>query len=263
MSKNEKQKLNTEDLVSNPQNYVESFRKNIFTLLDISGYTLRELSEKADMSFETLKSFLYGDAKDCKLSTAVKIARAFHISIDEVVGADTIDKKSRDSLCMCRSMPDYVVYLIRSFIRHQYKLQNQCDEKSINIPVLLPQCANGYLTTTNVTTTVCIDHLTNNLKSKISLGIQIPCEHYEPYYMPNEIILLAADRDGLNGERCIVSYKGNFFFAIKRFYIENGQKKWKYISMMDGRTEVLQNDIDDKIGYIVGYLNPDYSWGIR
>ncbi len=263
MSKNKKNHINFEDLVSNPQNYVESFRKNIFTLLDATDCTLRELSEKADMPYETLKSFLYGDSKDCKLSTAVKIARAFNLSIDELVGADTINQISRESLYICRNLPDYVVYLIRSFIRHQYKIHSAFDEKSINIPVLLPECANGYLTTTNITTTVCIDHLTNNLKSKVVLGIQIPCEHYEPFYMPNEIVLLAVDRDGLNGERCVVSYKGNYFFAIKRSYIENGEKKWKYISMMDGKTEVLKNDIDDKIGYIVGYLNPDNSWGIR
>uniref|UniRef100_UPI004055C087 helix-turn-helix domain-containing protein n=1 Tax=Acetatifactor sp. TaxID=1872090 RepID=UPI004055C087 len=263
MSKNPKNKVEFGDLVSNPQNYVESFRNNIFRLMDIYDLSLRELSEKADMPFETLKSFLYGDAKDCKLSTAVKVARAFHVSIDELIGADTIDEKSRESLCISRNLPDYVVYLIRSFIRHQNKLQSQFDAKSVNIPVLLPQCANGYLPTTNITTTVCIDHLTNNLKSKIALGIQIPCEHYEPYYMPNEIILLAVDRDGLNGERCVVSYKGNYFFAIKRSYIENGEKKWKYISMMDGRTEVLKSDIDDKIGYIAGYLNPDGSWGVR
>lgn len=263
MTKSKKNHVAFEDLVSNPQNYVESFRKNIFTLLDAHDLTLRELSEKADMPFETLKSFLYGDSKDCKLSTAVKIARAFNLSIDEVVGADTINLMSRESLYICRNLPDYVVYLIRSFIRHQFKIHSQFDPKSINIPVLLPECAHGYLTTTNVTSTVCIDHLTNNLKSKISLGIQIPCEHYEPYYMPNEIVLLAADRDGLNGERVVVSYKGNYFFAIKRSYIENGEKKWKYISMMDGRTEVLKNEIDDKIGYVVGYLNPDNSWGVR
>lgn len=263
MSKTPKNKVEHGDLVTNPQNYIESFRSNIYKLMDIYDYSLRELSEHADMSFETLKSFLYGDAKDCKLSTAVKIARAFHLSIDEVVGAETIDATTKESLALCRNMPDYVVYLIRSFIRHQHKLHCKFDEKSVNIPVLLPECCNGYLQTTNITSTVCIDHLTNNLKSKVSLGIQIPCEHYEPYYMPNEIVLLAADRDGMNGERCVVSYKGNFFFAIKRFYIENGEKKWKYISMMDNHTELLKTDIDSKIGYIVGYLNPDGSWGIR
>jgi len=263
MPKNQKHNINFTDLVSNPQNYVDSFRKNIFTLMDAYDCTLKELSEKADMPYETLKSFLYGDSKDCKLSTAVKISRAFNLSIDEIVGAQTLDDITRESFYITRQLPDYVVYLIRSFIRHQYKLHSQFDSKSVNIPVLLPECANGYLTTTNITTTVCIDHLTNNLKSKVALGLKIPCEHYEPYYMPNETVLLAVDRDGQNGERCVVSYKGNYFFAIKRSYIENGEKKWKYISMMDGKTEVLKSEIDDKLGYVVGYLNPDDSWGIR
>ena len=263
MSKSKKTNVNFEDLVSNPQNYVDSFRKNIFTLMDIHDFTLRELSDKADMPFETLKSFLYGDTKDCKLSTAVKIARAFNLSIDEIVGAETLDQTARESIWMCRNVPDYVVYLIRSFIRHQYKLQKRVNPGNIHIPVLQPQCAHGYLTTTNVTTTVCIDHLTDNLKSKVTLGIQVPCDHYEPYYMPNEILLLAADRDGLNGERVVISHKGNYFFAIKRSYVENGEKKWKYVSMMDSETEVLKHEIDEKIGYIAGFLNPDGTWGIR
>lgn len=252
-----------EKLVSNPTNFIDSFRKNIFHLMDTRDLSLRELSEKADMPFETLKSFLYGNAKDCKLSTAVKIATAFEISIDELVGAETIHPLSRQSLAMCRKMPDYVVYLIRSFIRHQYQLQSQCDVNSVNIPVLLPECQNGYLQTTNITETVCIDHLTNGLKSKICIGLKVPCEHYEPFYMPNEIVLLAADRDGQHNERCVVSYRGNFFFAKKIFYIENGEKKFKYVSLIDGKNEILPKDIDDKLGYVVGFLNPDGSWGIR
>jgi len=263
MSENKKIKVNFNDLVSNPTNYIESFRSNIFRMMDIYDYSLRELSEEADMPFETLKSFLYGDSKDCKLSTAVKIARAFHISIDEIVGAETIEPLSRESLEMTRNMPDYVRYFIRSTIRHQYKIHSQFELGSINIPVLLPECANGYLPTTNITETVCIDHLTNNLKSKIMMGIKIPCEHYEPFYMPGEIILLAADRDGLNGERCLVSYKGNYFFAVKRSFIENGVKKWKYVSLLENKIEILRSEIDDKLGYIVGFLNPDGTWGVR
>lgn len=261
--KNKKMEHVTENLVSNPTNCIDSFRKNIFYLLETRDLSLRELSEKADMPFETLKSFLYGDSKDCKLSTAVKLSKAFELSIDELVGAETMHPLSAQSLAMCRAMPDYVVYLIRSFIRHQYQLQTQFDTGSINIPVLLPECQNGYLQTTNITDTVCIDHLTNGLKSKICMGIKIPCEHYEPFYMPNDIVLLAADRTGQHNERCVVSYKGNLFFARKIFYIENGSKKFKYTSIIDGKIEILPHDIDDKLGYIVGFLNPDGSWGIR
>lgn len=260
---NKKNKYLEENLVSNPTNFVDSFRKNVFHLMEIHDWSIRELSEKADMPFETLKSFLYGNSKDCKLSTAVKIATAFQISIDELVGAETLHPLSRQSLAMCRKMPDYAVYLIRSFIRHQYQLQKQFDAKSINIPVLLPECQNGYLQTTNVTETVCIDHLTNGLKSKICIGLKIPCEHYEPFYMPGEIVLLAADRDGQHNERCVVSYKGSLFLTKKLFFIENGEKKFKYVSLIDGKTEILPRDIDDKLGYVVGFLNPDGSWGVR
>lgn len=45
-------------------------------------------------------------------------------------------------------------------------------------------------------------------------------------------------------------------------YIKDGQKKWKYMSLFTDR-EFLKEDIDDKLGYVVGYLNPDRSWGIR
>lgn len=261
--KREKLKKIAMELMSSQRDYMSAFRKNVDIYLDEMDITLKKLSEDADLSYSTLNTFLYGNSKDCNLSTAVKLAKAIGISIDELIGAQTIDPKSQESLALCRAMPDYVVYMIRSFIRHQYKIHSKLDKNSINIPVFLPECRHGYMPTTNVTTTVCIDHLTDDLKSKTCLGIQIPCEHYEPFYMPNEIVLLSADRSGLNNERCVVSYKGNYFFAIKKIFIEDGIKKVKYISLIDGKTQIIPDDIDDKIGYIVGYLNPDKSWGIR
>lgn len=250
-------------LTTNRNNYMSAFRKNIDMYIEEKDITLKETSELSDIPFSTLNSFLYGDTKDCKLSTAVKLARVFGVSIDELVGAETIESASRESLAICRNLPDHVVYLIRSFIRHQDKIYSKLDKKSVNIPVLLPECVNGYLTATNITTTVCIDNLTDNLKSKICLGIQIPCEHYEPFYMPNEILLLSADRGGLNGEKCVLCYKGNYFIAIKRIYTENNEKKVKYISLINNKTEIFPDEIDDKLGYVVGFLNPDGTWGRR
>ena len=81
--------------------------------------------------------------------------------------------------------------------------------------------------------------------------------------MPNDIVLLSADRSAMNNERCVVAYKGNYFFAIKKIYIEGNEKKVRYISMIGGNTVVFPNEIDDKLGYVIGFLNPDGSWGIR
>ena len=261
--KNQKSQNIYLDLVSNYGNYMESLRDNIGLLRTHYGWSVRVLAEKANISEDTLQTFLKGKSKDCNLSTVVKLAKAFNVSIDELVGAETIENEVRECIAMSRNMPDYVRYLSKVFIKHQYKIHSNFEEGTINIPVLIPECINGYLRTTNITTTICINHLSNNIKSKVCIGIQIPCEHYEPYFMPNEILLLSADRAGLNNERCVVSYKGNYFIAIKKIFIENNVKKVKYLSIMDCNTEVLPNQIDDKLGYIVGFLNPDGSWGVR
>lgn len=261
--KNQKNQNIYLDLVANYGNYMESLRNNIGLLRTHYGWSVRVLAEKANISEDTLQTFLKGKSKDCNLSTVVKLAKAFNVSMDELVGAETIEKDTRECIAMSRNMPDYVKYLNKVFVKHQYKIHSNFEEGTVNIPVLLPECVNGYLRTTNLTTTVCVNHLSDNIKSKVCLGIQIPCEHYEPYYMPNEILLLSADRAGLNNERCVVSYKGNYFIAIKKIYIEDSVKKVKYLSIIECNTEVLQNQIDDKIGYVIGFLNPDGSWGIR
>lgn len=263
MEKNQKNKIERIKLASNSDDYVTAFRDNIGRLRTHYGYSVRVLSELADINYDTLSGFLKGNSKSCNLSTAVKLARVFGISMDELVGAETIEETSRESIDMTRHMPDHVKYLIRSFIRHQYNIFSKFDEKSVNIPVLLPECKYGYLTTTNVTTTVCIDDLTPNVRSKTCIGLQIPCEHYEPFYMPNDILLLAADRSGLNNERCVVVRNGNYYIVIKKISIENGGKKVKYVSLIDDKIEVYKEEIEDKLGYIIGFLNPDGTWGVR
>lgn len=250
-------------LVASTDNYMDSMRCNIGLLRTYYGWSVRVLAEKANISEDTLQTFLKGKSKDCNLFTAIRLAKALNVSVDELVGAETIEKETRECLAMSRNMPDYVRYLNRVFVKHQYKIHSQFDNESKNIPVLLPECVNGYLKTTNITSTVCVDQLTDSAKSKVCLGLQIPCDHYEPFYMPNDIVLLSADRSAVNNERCVVCHKGNYFFAIKKIYIEGSEKKVKYISMIGGNTVVFPNEIDDKLGYVVGFLNPDGSWGIR
>lgn len=242
---------------------MDSMRENIGLLRTYYGWSVRVLAEKANISDDTLQTFLKGKSKDCNLLTAIRIARALHVSIDELVGAETIEHDTRECIAMSRSMPEHIRYLNKTFIKHQYNIHSQFEEGTKNLPVYLPECVNGYLKTTNVTKTVNIDHLSDELKTRACIGIQIPCDHYEPFYMPNDIILLSADRNAVNNERCVISYKGNYFFAIKKIYIEGNEKKVKYISMLGSNTVVFPNEVEDKLGYVIGFLNPDYSLGIR
>ena len=82
--KDEKLRLLSLKLVSDNENYMSAFRKNIDMYIGEKDITLRDISESADLSFDTLKTFVYGNGSDCKLSTAIRLSKAFQVSIDEL-----------------------------------------------------------------------------------------------------------------------------------------------------------------------------------
>jgi hypothetical protein len=252
-------------LVKNPKNPTSALRQNVDILMDIYGYTLNETSEKADISLEKFKSFFYGRSDECRLSTAVKLARLFGISVDEISGAGTVNEEIQELVDMYKTLPEYSQYLVKYFIQHQYGIyQRRAIEGKKVISVLQPQCVETYLKTTNVTNEVCIEHLEEKIKSKVRLGLKIPCEHYMPHYSPHDILLLAADREAQHGERCVIERNNHLFIVEKRMYIKNGVKISEYVSLMNGRFTVPATEIDYKLGYIVGFLNSeDGTWGIR
>lgn len=241
--------------------FMETLRKNLDMILAEKGITYSKLAELADISFSTLNSLMNGNAKDCNLSTIIKIAKALGITIDELVGAGTMSEGTRECVSKCRVMPQHFVNLARSYIRHIYKLFKATASKEPRL-IMLPECKNGHLQTTNITTEIDISHLQRTTISRVAHGLRVPCEHYEPYFMEGDILLLAVDRDGQDGEICVISHNGEYYIVRKKSYYDNGIKKWKYISLFT-EVEFLKEDIEDKLGYVVGFLNPDRSWGIR
>lgn len=258
-------KINTgiPNLISNDENYMKSLVDNIQMLRIHNGWSVRVLSEKADLSFDTLQNFLKGKAKDCNLSTVVKLARAFNVSIDEIVGAGTIEEETKKVISMARRLKEHHRYTIRWFAKHQYLLHAEVPATSKQISVLLPECNHGHLIATNVTEPLNIDHLAPSVRSEVCLGLRIPCDHYEPFFMADETILLGAHRDGVNGEKCVISKDGNLYICKKKIDFIDGKKNIKYMSLFDGNLLFNFADIDDRLGYVIGFLHPDGTWGAR
>lgn len=241
--------------------FMESLRKNIDMLLVEKDITYSNLAEHCEISVSTLNSLMNGNSKDCNMSTIIKIAKALGVTIDELVGAGTMSEGTRECVSRCRLMPWHFVNLARSYIRHIYKLFTKTTSKEPRL-VMLPECRRGHLQTTNVTTEIDISHLRTDIVSKVAHCLLIPCDHYEPYFLKEEIILLAVDRDGQDGEICVISHDDEYYIVRKKMYKENDQKKWKYMSLFTEK-EFLKEEIEDKLGYVVGYLNPDRTWGVR
>lgn len=251
-------------LVSEKTNLISGIRQNIEAYMDSQDLSIRELSELADIPFESLKGILYNTKReDCNLSTIYKLAKATGMTIDELVGSDTMDPITRELFSICRHLPTNSLYLVRHFIRHQKKLQDKTIGDATILSVMIPPVMNGRLQYTNVLEAVNISHLLDQIKSITYLGIKITCENYLPYYAPDEILLIASDREAADGERCVVVNNGRLFIVTKRSYIEDGKKKWKYVALMNEKIFMPAKSVDEKLGYIIGFLNPDGSWGIR
>lgn len=141
--KNEKLKEISINLCSDKQNYMSSFRKNVDMYVSQKDITLREISEVADMPFDTLKNFLYKNSHDCKLSTAVKLARAFQVSVDELIGSETIAESVKESLSICRNLQKNDLYLIQWLIRSLYNLNSQDEPDKRYVSVIDVECDEG------------------------------------------------------------------------------------------------------------------------
>ena len=250
--KNEKLKKMSLNLCASKHDYMKSFRKNVDMYISEKDITLREVAEIADMPFDTLKNFLYKDSADCKLSTAVKLARAFNVSVDELIGAETINEVSRESIAICRNLPDNALYLIRWYIRYIDSLNKKNEPHRRYVSVMELECNhNGNLKITTNYRHIDITEICEEYRSKVFFGITMPCEHYMPTYSPYDILLIANDRNAQGKENSLLRIDKNLYIARRN--VENGVAK--YYSIRDGKFRINESDVDEVIGYIAHVIN--------
>ena len=234
-------------MVENSTKYIDSFRKNIDMLMSTYNYTIKETAEIADLSYDTFKTFLYSkEAKDCRLSTAVKLARAFHLSIDELVGAGTMEPRCMENLKTYRNLPEGPQHLIDWHIANQKFLHEKHSGTKI-VSVMLPICAcTGNLKMTNDYEEFCLQTIDDELSHKIFLGIKIPCLHYLPHYTQGDILLLANDRDAMKGENTVIEINGNLLITNR--LRENGV--FNYYGLRDKKFHGTECDCVEVLGYV-------------
>lgn len=248
MIENKKLAEISKNLVTNDTDFMEAFRKNVSMYLKEKELTIAELAEISGISFDTLKTFLYKNVQDAKLSNAIKLAKTLNVSLDELVGADTIHELTKESLAMCRNLPENDLYLVRWFIRYLTSMNEKTEPNKRYVSVMMPkQTNNGDFEVTSDYEKVEITDLKEPLRSKIFMGFHIICDHYMPHYGPGDIILIANDRPQRFSEHSVVR-AGKYLFIVNRV-VENGVAK--YYSIRDGKYRIDEKEVDELIGYIV------------
>lgn len=247
MIKKEKLEQIAQKLTKNQDDFTTAFRNNLNLYIKDNDITLNDISKASDIPWNTLNSFLYGKSNNVRIDNVVKLAKALNVSIDELVGAETIPGLSVESLRMCREMPENDLYLVRWFIRYLYDLNTNTKPNKRYISVMEVECnGNGNLKITSVYRKINITDIDAEVKGKVFFGITMPCDHYMPIYSPYDILLIANDRFPSFNENCLIRMNGLLHIAKRK--VENGVVK--YYSIRDGKYRVDETDIDELIGYI-------------
>jgi len=239
-------------LVAKPDDYMKSFRRNLSMYVDMKEITLQEVAELADVSISTLKSFLYGDSKDCSLSLAIKLARVFGVSVDEIVGAGTLPSQTCESIQTLRQMPESFTHFLRWEI--QFNRNMMVTKKVANkfINVMTPSIGeNGNMNHSKNMEMFDISHLSDAIKPKVFMGIKIPTNMYNPVYFKGDVLLLANDREPLTGEQIVICYGDNMWILeVRNERDENGRETTNYYSIRDGGLRATMDQVQFVMGYV-------------
>lgn len=237
------------ELKAEPDNYMHSFRQNLFMYIEKKEITLAEVAEAADISVSTLKTFLYGDSMDCHLSNAIKLARVFNVSVDELVGSGTISPETRESLQIIRMLPESFTHFVRWTTRYHYDMLTKEKVTKKAIEIMAPEFEGGNLRSTNNFNLVDISHYNDDIRPKIFMGMFMPCDNYAPDYFEGEILLLANDRVARPSENVLLSVGGNLFIAKRKEEIVDGEKKCFYYNLRGDSKMMCDSDC-----MVIGYI---------
>ncbi len=241
---------NTKKCMLHQENYMVSFRNNVETYAKEKHLTVQKISEISDIPYATLNTFLYGKTNDCKLSTAIKLARAFGVSIDELVDAKTVTEMQMIDLKRMRDFPQRIRYLFHWLIEYHSNLLQKKDRKK-QISVLIPEIKNGtemffsyqyYL--------VDISECSDEIKAKAYIGLKLTGENYMPKYVSGDILLIANNRIDVADADYVIIYYGRIYLTKR---IENKPKSYSFL-IEDGGFQVGEDEVDGILGYVTGIV---------
>lgn len=237
-----------ESAIDDTKKSMASIKENVYKYMEEHDLSQDEFAEKANISSHTLHSILYKNTDDCKLSTAIAIAHALGISVDELADIKTISR-GLSMIQMARKLPPHTIDLIEKYI----KWQKDKHEKFMNYPGKLIEVmdldyVDAHLRATNHFEMVDISEMDRDIKSIVFRGMRIPCEDYYQYYHEDDILLLSTIRPPQARERCVVSYYGRLFIVQK--HKKDGVPGYRGIR--DEEAFIPETDIDHYFGYVAG-----------
>jgi transcriptional regulator with XRE-family HTH domain len=223
------------------EDYLSSLRENVRSYMRECGYTIDELAEIADIPVGTFNDFLYGRTTTVKITPIIRLAKEFGVSIDELIGSDTLPRETKESLQILRRLPEHFRYFMRWNIRETEKQRKAIGPKYKAVNLIRPICYHGGFKPTETFEVLDISHVDHTIRPRVFMALKIPCEHYMPTYSPYHVLLIANDRNPRPNEHCLVIGSKLMWLVT----IKDG----KCYSLRDGKYRCDLSDVE-----LVGYV---------
>ena len=248
MSKNKNNDvLRKENVKFDKKTHADYLRDNVRKYMYDNDITLTEFAEKAEIPYNTMQSIIYKKS-DCRLETAIAIAKAIGIGVDELANTGALPDKSLESILITRSLPNRTIELIRRYIRWQktmYEYQEKKHGKYIDVMNL--DYSNDCLWKTDDIEKVDISDFSDKVKSIVFLGVKIPCNEYIQFYAENDILLLSDERKPIGRERAVILYYNRVIIA-QRDIVNN---VYGYRGIRSSTAFIPDDEVEYYFGYVV------------
>ena len=188
----------------------------IYHLLELNHWSVKTLSDKSNIPYETLKKLLAKKIENTSIHNIIKIASAFHCNIDDLVGfyEDSQNFSQGTSLSLPSAGCIHTRFLWKYYNDIDHSLDDcQALPKNTCIPLLDP-VSNGLSTALSDISKLDmldISSYPKELRQEIEYGIVISSHCYHPVYYNKDILLVSRKRPPLPGENAILLHHGEIY----------------------------------------------------
>lgn len=212
-------------------------------LTNEKGWSLQQLAEISDLPLETVRNIYYGKTPDPKISTVMKLAQSFQLTVNCLMGQCSHTPQERAILINYRSCGKHGKSIIELICKYEASAMRKEREKDglHKIPCIIPEGTVSHGIIYDMCETVEID---TDVKEAY-IAIRMISNDLAPTYCKGDILLFE-NRFPKHGERAAF-YKGDRIY-IRRYLEEDNQYCLKCLHNCDVDIILKRMDEVDYIG---------------
>lgn len=200
----------------NPEESSAIVINRIYYLLELNHWSVKTLSDKSNIPYETLKKLLARKIENTSIHNIIKIASAFHCNIDDLVGfyGNFPEFPQSISSNIPSSGRIHTRFLWKYFNEIDHSLTD-CKTSSNNACIPLIDPVSNSLTTalsdTSKLDILDISSYPKEIIQEVDYGIIISSHCYHPVYYNKDILLVSRKRLPLPEENTILLHHGEIY----------------------------------------------------